>query len=70
MQQLFKTIYYTQLAKIEENIPFFDWLNDFLPKHQISIPNYNNTSLPQNENYGTIFSQRKQLFPFNPHLPL
>jgi len=41
MQQSFKTIYYTQLAKIEENIPFFDWLNDFLPNHQISIPNYN-----------------------------
>jgi len=24
MQHLFKTIYYTKLAKIKENIPFFD----------------------------------------------
>jgi len=36
MQQLFKNIYYTQLAKIKDNTPFFDWLNDFLPK-----PNFN-----------------------------
>ena len=40
MQQLSKIIYYSQLVKIKENIHFFDWLNDFLPKHQISIPNY------------------------------
>ena len=41
MQQLFKTIYYNQLEKIEENIPFFDWLNGFLSNHLISIPNLN-----------------------------
>ena len=70
MQQLFKAVYYTQLGKIEENIPFFDWRNDFLPKHQFSIPNYNKYLLPLSENYGAIFSQRKQLFSLNPHLSL
>jgi len=50
MQQLFKNIYYTQLAKIKENIPFFNWLNDFLSKHQVSIPNYNKFSCATKQN--------------------
>ena len=41
MQQLFKTINYTHFKKIDENIPFLDWLNDFLSNHQISIPDQN-----------------------------
>ena len=40
MQQSLKTVYYNQLAKIKENISLFDWLNAYLQKHQISIPNY------------------------------
>ena len=41
MQQLFKAIHYTQLDQIEQNIPLFDWLTDFLSKHRISISIYN-----------------------------
>ena len=29
------------MDKIEENIPLFDWLNDYLRKHDHFIPNYN-----------------------------
>jgi len=41
MQQLFKTIYWSQLAKIKKDIPFFHWLNDNLKETKIPIPNYN-----------------------------
>ena len=43
MQQLFKIIYCNHLAKIRENIPFFDWLNDHIKDTKISIPNYNSS---------------------------
>jgi len=40
VQQLLKTMYYNQLAKIKENIPFFDRLNTYLQKHWNIIPDY------------------------------
>jgi len=40
MQQLLKAIYYNQFAKIKEKILFFDWLNTYLHKHRITIPDY------------------------------
>ena len=37
MQQLFKTIYYKHLAKIKENVTFFNWLNHYLKDTKFSI---------------------------------
>ena len=41
MQLLLKTIYFNQLARIKENNPFFDWLNNYLKRHKHFNPNDN-----------------------------
>jgi len=40
---VYTLMYYHEINHliIKENIPLFNWLNNYISKHELSVPNYN-----------------------------